>query len=188
MEKYKKDPIINLAAIDEAGDTYQFDQNNTAFKKQISTFVGKKDFQVDLEIHAVKPHFALKGSVKTKCKLACTFCTEDFLLDINETFQDILAPQWAEKMKTSTSPKDFFEAEVELVTGLEGNEFHLIDYTNEIIGFAIPSHPRCSPDCKGLCVECGINLNRKSCDCSKNKHSGHIGFSALKNIKIDSKH
>jgi uncharacterized protein len=29
----------------------------------------------------------------------------------------------------------------------------------------IPMQPFCRPDCKGLCVECGQNLNESSCDC-----------------------
>jgi uncharacterized protein len=30
------------------------------------------------------------------------------------------------------------------------------------------SHPvTCSEDCKGLCPECGVNLNRETCDCER---------------------
>ena len=29
----------------------------------------------------------------------------------------------------------------------------------------IPMQPFCRPDCKGLCIECGQNLNELSCDC-----------------------
>lgn len=27
----------------------------------------------------------------------------------------------------------------------------------------------CRPDCKGLCPECGVNLNEETCDCSDNR-------------------
>ncbi|HUY85573.1 MAG TPA: DUF177 domain-containing protein [Acidimicrobiales bacterium] len=30
----------------------------------------------------------------------------------------------------------------------------------------LPLRPLCSPNCKGLCSECGTNLNEHSCDCS----------------------
>lgn len=31
----------------------------------------------------------------------------------------------------------------------------------------IPMQPFCKPDCKGLCAECGQNLNEGSCDCAQ---------------------
>ncbi|MEO0078115.1 MAG: DUF177 domain-containing protein [candidate division WOR-3 bacterium] len=30
---------------------------------------------------------------------------------------------------------------------------------------AIPIAPRCRPDCRGVCPECGANLNEGSCGC-----------------------
>jgi len=43
-----------------------------------------------------------------------------------------------------------------------------VDLTGDIreaILLAFPSHPVCSADCKGLCAQCGTNLNLGSCDC-----------------------
>jgi len=37
---------------------------------------------------------------------------------------------------------------------------------DEII-LAIPAHPLCIEDCKGLCPICGINLNKENCEHSK---------------------
>ena len=31
----------------------------------------------------------------------------------------------------------------------------------------IPMQPFCRPDCKGLCVECGQNLNKATCNCER---------------------
>jgi uncharacterized protein len=45
---------------------------------------------------------------------------------------------------------------------------------------AFPLLPTCSPDCKGLCRECGQNLNEK--DCGHDQHSSDSPFSALKEL------
>jgi uncharacterized protein len=37
----------------------------------------------------------------------------------------------------------------------------------EHILLALPMRPLCKPDCLGLCVECGKNLNEGPCDCVK---------------------
>ncbi len=35
----------------------------------------------------------------------------------------------------------------------------------EQIVFVLPSVPYCRQDCRGLCVDCGTNLNHTTCDC-----------------------
>jgi uncharacterized protein len=39
--------------------------------------------------------------------------------------------------------------------------------TREQIWVSLPLQPLCRPDCKGLCAQCGINLNHESCTCQE---------------------
>lgn len=41
----------------------------------------------------------------------------------------------------------------------------LDELLSEDILLDLPSKFLCSPDCKGLCPKCGVNLNRESCAC-----------------------
>lgn len=46
-----------------------------------------------------------------------------------------------------------------------------IDVSGEIreeLLLAFPANILCSDDCKGLCPDCGINLNKNTCKCSQN--------------------
>ena len=45
-------------------------------------------------------------------------------------------------------------------------EVDLTDDVREELLLAIPSCFYCSPDCKGVCPSCGINLNHGSCACA----------------------
>ena len=47
----------------------------------------------------------------------------------------------------------------------EGGFIDLTPIVREEAILAIPIQVLCSPDCKGLCVECGQNLNEGACDC-----------------------
>lgn len=47
-----------------------------------------------------------------------------------------------------------------------------------------PMQPRCSEDCKGLCIECGINLNTETCDCEIDDIDPRLA--ALKSLLKDS--
>lgn len=41
----------------------------------------------------------------------------------------------------------------------------LTDDIREAIILAFPSYPICDPACKGLCPQCGANLNETTCEC-----------------------
>ena len=47
----------------------------------------------------------------------------------------------------------------------------------------VPISPVCKPDCKGLCAECGQNLNEK--DCGHRTETNDSPFSVLKNLLKD---
>lgn len=60
-----------------------------------------------------------------------------------------------------------FEKKLRLTYSVDKSE-SVIDLSPDIreaIIFDYPIKPLCSPDCKGLCLKCGKNLNEGVCDC-----------------------
>ena len=49
----------------------------------------------------------------------------------------------------------------------ESLELDISDDIRQEALLALPLSPVCSNDCKGLCPECGIDLNRESCSCER---------------------
>ena len=47
---------------------------------------------------------------------------------------------------------------------------------------ALPPNPLCRPDCKGLCPECGANLNEGMCACSRDE--GDPRMAVLRGLKV----
>ena len=47
------------------------------------------------------------------------------------------------------------------------NSVDLSEPLREIILLSLPMHAVCRPDCRGLCPQCGQNLNFGQCDCQK---------------------
>jgi uncharacterized protein len=63
------------------------------------------------------------------------------------------------------------------------NEDHVLDLGPLIraeVFIEAASGVLCRPDCKGLCTECGANLNIETCDCHKNAINPQ--FEALKKL------
>ncbi len=52
---------------------------------------------------------------------------------------------------------------------LDSGEFDLTNELRECILLALPNHPLCSVDCKGLCSQCGKPLSEGKCSCKKNE-------------------
>lgn len=50
---------------------------------------------------------------------------------------------------------------------VENMELDVEALTLEDIYLFLPGKYLCSEDCKGICSQCGTNLNEKSCDCKK---------------------
>ncbi|MBE3582885.1 MAG: DUF177 domain-containing protein [Limnochordaceae bacterium] len=51
------------------------------------------------------------------------------------------------------------------VRSYRGDELDLTEPAVEAIWVAVPLRTLCRPDCRGLCLQCGKNLNEDSCAC-----------------------
>ena len=92
----------------------------------------------------------LTGTVKTKIQLICSRCLEPFPYDINlkinEKFSNIIANE-----------------DVDVIF-LDSDTTEII--VNNII-LTLPIKRLCKENCKGLCQQCGSNLNNSVCNCVK---------------------
>jgi len=109
-----------------------------------------------------KDHFQLIGGVKTTLELPCSRCLEPFTLPVDGTFDLRYQPH------TSNSGEGEREIEEDDLTTAfyEDDQIDLGHLMREQFYLALPMKPLCRDDCKGLCAQCGTNLNTGTCDCS----------------------
>jgi len=97
----------------------------------------------------------LNCDVSADTELICDRCNEKFIFSVSNKFQNIY----------------FFSSEEETddvnihYLSLEQDKIDLSRDVREYARFAIPMKKLCSESCKGLCPQCGINLNEKKCNC-----------------------
>ena len=93
--------------------------------------------------------------------------------------------------------RDEFHSKIEVTTGaplpkpddedpffIDDN--HLLDVGELLRDYALlelPMQPLCKPDCKGLCPNCGADLNAGDCGCDRGQINPKMA--ALKQIKIE---
>lgn len=64
----------------------------------------------------------------------------------------------------------------------DGKQIDLDPIVREQVLLALPMETLCKEDCKGLCVQCGQNLNEAKCGCDPKPLDPRLA--ALKNIKL----
>jgi len=121
---------------------------------------GELVFNVFLKGNADKT--TATGKLEAGIKAYCHRCLKPIELDLNRTFHlTYLAPD----------PDRFAQEEVELtgdeleVAYLDSHFLKLHEMIREQIYLAVPMKLLCTPDCKGLCVHCGADLNTVECAC-----------------------
>jgi uncharacterized protein len=124
--------------------------------------------EVQLNLRRSGDSFYCTGQAKTEVKLECSRCLEPYSHSL-EAKLDFLVK--VEKDKIEIEYKDQVEPLI-----FPGNRFFSIDnLIKETILLNLPMKPLCLEDCKGLCSECGVNLNISTCKCKKEKHDPRWG-------------
>ena len=106
----------------------------------------------------------LVGSLHTALNLACVRCLESSQVAVGREFDLVFEQRDDLKYERNA---DIELEEPDLRTAfLAGTELSLGDVMSEQLVLSLPMKPLCRTDCKGLCLECGQNLNIESCECS----------------------
>jgi uncharacterized protein len=114
------------------------------------------------DIHKDKEKFRLVGEVRTELELPCSRCLEPFRLPVNQSFDLRFHPQSEASGEAETEV-----AEEDLETSFYRDEqIDLNELLREQFYLALPMKPLCREDCRGLCPQCGTNLNTDTCDCA----------------------
>ena len=87
----------------------------------------------------------------------CSRCLDEVEVPIEYSIQGFLVKEGFDE--------DEFEDDDALI--FDGQEVDFVDIIEQTLDFKIPASVLCKEDCKGLCKQCGVNLNITKCQCQK---------------------
>ena len=119
------------------------------------------DVSMDVE-KAGKEAFRVTGRATTKLELQCGRCLEDFQVPVEANFELRYVPAVE---NAGEGEREIAEDDLTTAFYREG-ALDVIDLLREQFQLALPMKPLCSEACRGLCPECGTNLNRNDCGCA----------------------
>ena len=134
---------ILVARIPVEGSSYDGSDSGEILEMENDPFVEVEgDVRYALYAQRVSGELIVRGTLSVDLGLKCARCSEFF--------------------STTVTDSDFLRAYS------ASEEVDLVDITpdmREDLLLHIPAFPVCSGDCKGLCPQCGTNLNTGTCQC-----------------------
>ena len=136
-----------------------------------------------LEVRAtaelVEGQIRVAGELHTRLELVCARCLEDVQEDIARDF-DLFYRPLASIRKEEQECLKLDDTEIAF---FEGEGMFLADILAEQVLLALPMKAICRSDCRGLCPQCGANLNNEECRCES--HSADPRMAPLARLKQD---
>ena len=170
--------MLDLGKIRTAHERYEKVYAPDAFKTS-GEYRIVEPVALAFDIFKDKDQFRLVGDVKTVLELPCSRCLEPFRSPVDSHF-DLRYQPHAE----NTGEGEREVEEDDLTTAFYRNdEIDLGQLMEEQFYLSLPMKPLCADDCKGLCPQCGKNLNRETCDCKRGWEDPR--FAALRELKTE---
>ncbi|MFC1538542.1 DUF177 domain-containing protein [Candidatus Latescibacterota bacterium] len=164
---------INLSGIGNKPSVEEFDTDTLELDIQADDITFIDSIHVVCKIKRFTDLSMLDIEVTAYIEQDCSLCVEPFKLEIREDFSLIVR-----QLKKGELITSFTEEDSEDIDADDDNLIFLpfgedsIDIRNNVhdaLLLTIPIKPVCRDDCKGLCPECGTNLNINDCRCAINK-------------------
>ena len=170
---------INISQIDESDGLvieYLYPQGEPDLGDEHSKPVG----QAALKLHATREgeEVLLRGSIGTSVQLDCDRCLASFSAPVRQSFDLLYLP--VNKNRSAQEEHELSDDDLS-ISYFQGQFINLDDLVREQIQLALPMTRLCLEDCRGLCQQCGANLNEDSCSCKVEQIDPR--WAALKGLK-----
>lgn len=120
-----------------------------------------------VKLHLINTGEVIKitGHLEGEVLLQCIRCLEDFnynlqwdfKIDLYERKEKVEVEYYNKQLKANELEKSFYQ----------GKNIDLKEEIRQQIILSLPMKTICKEDCLGLCSNCGVNLNKITCGCSK---------------------
>ena len=139
---------------ESAGENFQFKFITSAENIDVNNiFVDCSDIAITGSIVNTGCAYAVEGLIRFSSKYQCDRCLESYVL--------------SQEIELSEEYQDDKDIEKEDAIEFSGDEIDISDVVRETILLAQPLNNICSPECRGLCLKCGANLNETDCNCDR---------------------
>ena len=169
--------IIDLLSLTDEPLSFEFKilSADIDLESEGARIVGDVNVVGELSKSAAKTD--VKGSINAPLEVDCTRCLTALQRDLDIVF-DV---DFVDKELFPNSRETHLESADLDTDVIEGNELDLTKIVREQILLNLPEQVLCRQDCKGICPNCGKDLNEGDCQCGEDDIDPR--WAALKDLK-----
>lgn len=171
--------IFEIDEIPEEGMKIEVSEKAEHFKIDPIEGVLNQDVVVSGILKKADNDVYFSGAVSTVWSVNCSRCLEPILNRVETDMTADYVPKG--NFPESNTDMELNEADIDVEYYTE-NKIDLTQSVYDQIMLSVPLATLCSETCKGLCSQCGTNLNIESCECG-GEDSGDPRLAVLKNLK-----
>ncbi len=149
LREFHDRKVIELN-FEESPNGFDFDNDEIYRFKSAIKFTGKAE--------KVYSKILVRGVIETRITASCSRCLEEFSFDFSHDFSFLYLKKKGNR-EIDESQEAYYHSE----------EIDLNPEIRDFIILNLPTKPLCSSDCKGICLDCGENLNHGKCKCTNKK-------------------
>jgi DUF177 domain-containing protein len=127
--------------------------------------------------HQVLQDIRVVGNLATKLEISCARCLEPVPYTVDRLYELLFRPH---AVNVGPDEREMQDKDAEIAF-YQGDGVELEDILREQILLAVPIKTVCREECKGLCPQCGKNLNNGDCPCEP--QAGDPRWNALKDLR-----
>lgn len=147
--------IIKIAGLSEGSHSYHF--NESASKLELGNPFSE-NITADVELNKSLNQIILSVDLKVSAVFECDRC--------NKVFEKQLNPVYKVIYFFGKEPENNADTNI-VYLHPDTDKINIAPEIRDYALLAIPMKKLCTEECKGLCPECGTDLNESECDCIK---------------------
>lgn len=132
---------------------------------------------VACRVRKIRDSVFVEGSIDTVIETDCSLCLDKAHIPVSSRFHYTFVPRRGDVEDEKELTAEDMDVEYYVEETIDLDPIIL-----EQIVLQIPMRVVCRETCRGLCPQCGINLNTSSCSCSNKKIDERL--SVLKDLKL----
>jgi uncharacterized protein len=133
---------------------------NTQLARGVHDYRLPRGFDVETEYYRSGLDVFFRGDLHGEVVGTCARCLEEYSFGLDQPFVFVLSPRAAAGSEPADAKSDDLAQSY-----YEGDEIDLTPLVYEQAMLALPTRPLCAESCRGLCAQCGANLNAAPCSC-----------------------
>ncbi len=123
-----------------------------------------KSVKIELRMQESGEEYFCQGTVHASVNVECSRCLTGFDKQFENSVDFIACSE-----SLHADEGDVFDSE-DYAFFVGGDiQADITDIVRQSIILSLSLKPLCSEDCKGLCAQCGVNLNEQTCSCETEK-------------------